>query len=134
MVATPIEIRVDGKAYKLAQLTLGHFAELEQWAKEQPFVEIERKLAAVSDNKLRDGLKNRLIEDAIAASADSARVAAYMDSVAGIQKQFDLAIRVHHPDITEDELNAILSVSGMLQVRAWLDSLTGEITDEAGNG
>lgn len=125
MCATPLEIDCGDKKYRLRPLSVTQWSFMEQWAKEQPFVEMERKLAAISDEKLRERAKDRLLDRAIELSESDEYVADKLNSGAAIEKLFGLMLKEHHPDVSEADVSRVLNIHGLVQIRQWVERMVG---------
>lgn len=125
LCATPLEIERDGKTWRLRPLTLGQYAAMEQWARQQPFRELEGKLAAIGDKKLREAAREKLLERAITQSESEQYVSETLDGGAAVEKLFGLMLRADRPETTDEEIQALLDAEGLNQVRAWVESLVG---------
>lgn len=125
MCASPLEIEHAGVTYRLKPLTLGQYADMEQWAKQQPFVELERKLVAIGDKKLRERAKEKMLDKAIAQSDNAEWIADKMSSPEAVERLFGMMLKANHPDIEPEKVREILDIKGLVQVRAWCESLIG---------
>ena len=128
MAATPIEITVAGKVYKLAPLTLSQYAHIEKWAKAAPFRELRDQLEALGDTATPE-IKGKLLEQAQAAAKSPATVAGAMNSLAGLQLAFTLCLKTGQPGISDAEIDSILSLQGLQALERVVSDLT-----EAGIG
>ena len=125
LVNTPLEVEANGKTYKLARMTLRQYAELEGWAKEQPFVELRKQLERVKDAGVSKEAEDALVAEAAKASRDPAVIEAYMDGLAGTVRRFTMALSVHHPDATDEELDAVVESVALDEMRNIVRMLAG---------
>jgi hypothetical protein len=137
LAATPLEIKVGDKAFRLAPLTLGQLGEIEAWARREIFADLPVKLRAIGSAKLdkAEGEKLRadLVRESDRASRDPLEIARMMDSVAGQRLAFKLAANACQP-VDDAELESICSLAGMSQVRKWVEGClsTGEPANPPG--
>lgn len=124
MLATPIEVELGGKTYRLARLTFAQLAEFEEWARQQPFRELEGKLNALPEGTLRDEMKPLLLQEAMAASRDSSALGIMAASISGVVKMFTLALRKHHPELDAGTIEAIVAAEGIHKIEELVDKAT----------
>jgi hypothetical protein len=125
MCATPLEIQCNGKSYRLSPLSLDQFSRMKKWAKQQPFIDLQEKLTAIKDKRLREKAETQMLTEAIANSNSDTYIANMMSSDEAIPLLFKLMLSAEHPDIQEKEIDEILSIRGLLQIRKWCESLIG---------
>ena len=116
---TPFTITVKGKEYRIAPITFAQQAAWEQWARETLMREALGYLGDIATASDRA----RLIQQMMAGA--NAGIAAEMTSYRGTLKQFELALRREQPEITEEEVTAVLDSFGMDEAKALLDQLAG---------
>ncbi len=123
MAATPIEITVDRKVYKLAPLTLSQYAYIEKWAKAAPFRDLHDQLEALGDT-VSEEIKAKLTEQARAESKTPAAIAGAMNGLAGLQLAFKLCLQSGQAGITDAEIDSVLSVQGLQELERVVSELT----------
>lgn len=134
LTGAPLELKVDGRTYKMARLTIGMFSEWHSKLRELPFAAIEGKLASIQGKKLRERLQTELIQEAVKKSGDDTYLATLTESTEGIQILFGIMLREHQPEITDREVGALLSREGLSQITAMVTRASGIEDEDEGAG
>lgn len=122
LAALPLEVEFHGRRFKLAPLSLGQIAAIEKWCRLRPFEEIDAKLAAVKDKRVRERLEPKLTDDAIAAAKDPAQLSAAMDSMECLVRQFRMMLEKHQPGMTDAEVGELVDLAGIRTLRKWVSA------------
>lgn len=128
-LGTPMELEVNGKKYQLSPLPLGKLAELDSWARREPFRELREKLLALGDIGVSEAAKTALIMEAQKASDDPVQIALHLTSVPGIVKTVGLSLKVKHPGLKDAELDEIIKGIGLKEIEAMVAALSGPESD-----
>ena len=136
MAGTPVEIKANGKSYKLSPLSLRHIAALSQWHENAVWERAEKRIALL----VRSGLSDTLLEkktDAIMAKAelelsDDVQRRKALNSVDAGIKGLRLSFAREHPKMSDEEFNGILDSFGHDALLKKMDGVnsTGEPQDQ----
>ena len=106
MAAEPIQIKVKGEIYTLAPMNLGDWAELQRWAEEEVFKDLQRRLQYLPE-KDRELLVKRIMTMPYKDLRIEASNRMYGANASGFQLW--LQLRHHHPEITLEKAQELLT-------------------------
>jgi len=108
MTALPFKVELQGKEYTLSNMTLGLYAELQQWAEKQLYKKLHDRLKALpadSEDKdireIRQQLKDKIVN--ISQGEIRFEIATIMNSAEGAAYQLFLMLKKNHPEIKSPE-------------------------------
>ncbi len=134
-------VRIGGREYRLAPLTLGHFAELKAHLvaqRKNPLAALGAALDQIDSKYHADLMRLALREACSARGATADEIDNYLQCFDGTAHLFWLMAREHQPQL--DSLNAARAVlaeygeSRLLELQGLLDQATGFLSDTASLG
>ncbi len=134
-----IEIESDGKKYKLGALSFKELAEYVLWYQ---YKDLED--AKVTTKDLPDDLRNKILEETFnkcktkryeyfengekksgPLSWEIPEIQESMSTCEGIAQQFFLSARIHHPNITKQEISKIVNLANYKEILNKLYEVNG---------
>lgn len=136
MARAPVEVEAKGKTYKLTPIGLKQLGELQQWAKEQIQANGMAQINQIwQQRKVPDEAKQKLTEqlmDRIEAKCNDANaIGALLSSPEGALRALLVAFRAHHPDMKQEEMDAIVDEYGLQRLNQLFERINGDDDSEA---
>jgi hypothetical protein len=158
LTKTPFKFTAeDGREFKLSPITPAVLGAVERWVEELPFDNLRARLLKVGEF-LGPEQKMQLYADAAAESVRFKRMLSKareepiegeeseledeslppnpLESINGVRKLFFEALKVNHPEITEEQASQLVTLDNLLSIQNLLDRASGadEETDEKAEG
>jgi len=130
MAAVPVEVNVNGKIYRISQLTLGDWAKMERWAETQIFENLKRRAQFLENEEDKKALSNKIINLTKAEIKRESIEYIFAASGESTLQKLLLMLRHHHPDITEIEVNELLTLTTFNEIEKRLENEEEEVTEE----
>lgn len=112
-----VDIQYDGQTFTLNPMGPSHLGLLQKWAEEEPFRKMRRQVEILGDTvtpgllqKMYETAEKRSSEVNILSDGESA-----VNSVEGIQEMFYILTREHHPELTREDVNQMITVETLSQ-------------------
>ena len=107
-LASPLTIKVGDKTYTLTRLTDGDYREWETWMQDEYIRRVKRNTADYPEAR-QDKLLAQAYMDAAKITLTSAYAIQKLMSLDGLFRLIKCSLRVHHPEITDEEIFNICS-------------------------
>ena len=130
MTKRSVSIEVGDKKYKLAPLELKQLTLMDQWAAKQAFARLQDISGVI---ELTEKQKDRLVDKAYADSSDAFTRGQEIGSLPGMMKAVQLSFSIHHPDMTDEEFDKIMSAYPLEKLAELLQQMS-EIKSEGKEG
>lgn len=125
MTKEGVTLKADnGKEYKFSPFELKHFAQFEAWATRVPFERLKEKIKLLKEADATDEQITRIIDAAESNSNSAYARGQLMDSIEGIRQMLTISLKIEHKDITEEELDSLVSAHGLKNLRVIVDEMS----------
>ena len=105
------EIELDGKTYRIGKLTLGDFADFEEWVRQQR----EDKILSTARKVYGDDMPASVFEKVVAPATDE-EIEQQQGSVSGVRFLLWRALSKYSPNITLDEVSAMVTLDDLSKI------------------
>lgn len=102
------EVKLGGKTYKIGKLTIGDFADFEEYVRAQR----EDKIIATAKKLYGDNIPQAVFDKALAPPTD-AEIEAQQGSISGIGFLLWRAIVKYNPNMTQEETSAMIGLDDL---------------------
>jgi hypothetical protein len=113
------EVKVSGRTYRMSQVTVGTLADVENWAREQPYIRLKKKLADFADAP--EGVVSEWYKKADEDSQSKEYVQRELESINGVRLIIRKCFEVYHPDLSDDLFTMIENEIGLASLQEFLD-------------
>lgn len=107
--ATPVRIKRDDKEYLVSPMTIGDSAELQRWAEERYWQDMQERLARTKDPDVQKLIRHRMAT--ISRAELRTEMSDYINSSESDEQYLWLMLRHEHSDITIEEARKLVSRS-----------------------
>lgn len=102
-------IKADGQEWHVSPLTAREWGEFQSWLKDEYLDLVQRNAGRIKDEKIRTKVVSDAFERVARFSMDAPELASLANSPAGLYRLVRLHLLRRHPDVTEEDVAAILN-------------------------
>jgi hypothetical protein len=105
------EIELDGKTYRIGKLTLGDFADFEEWVRQQR----EEKILSTARKVYGDDMPDNILDKMLSSPTDE-EIEQERGSISGVRFLLWRAFGKYCPNITLDEVSAMVTLDDLSKI------------------
>jgi len=124
MAGLPVSVEVGDETYLVSPMMLNDWAELERWARERFYADMEKRM------EVNDEIK-KIVESRLATMSYTEvmfEANAYQDDAEGTTYRLFLMLKQKHPDMTKEKAGTLVGIREFNQAQRLLLGMTKEPT------
>ena len=128
MAGMPVKVVVGDETYLVSPMTLGDWAVMEEWAQEQFFADMKKRMELVADDSIKKLIQSRLAT--LSHREIMKESSPYMDDGEGTARCLHLMLKHKQAAMTLEKARDLVGFREVNRARRLLLGLTAEPTEE----